>query len=1002
MKKGILIFLGIIAFLFILLLTIPFLFKDQIKAKVDEQIAKSVNATVVFDADKLGLSLIRNFPNVTISIDDFGIIGKQEEFKGDTLFFAKNFKVVADIMSVISGDQIKVKSIYLNKPIVATYVTKDGKMSWDIAIATPEDTTAEKAPEEPSKFSVALDKWEIEDGLIIYEDKSLPMYAELRGFSHTGKGDITQDIYDVETYTKSKETVVIFDNVAYLNKHQVEANLNLNINMPKSEYKFLENNIKINNFDFGFDGLIAMPGDDIIYDLTYEAKETDFKDLISLVPAIYTKDYNDLKAEGKVAFNGIVKGKQTATTLPGFTFNLNIDNGSMKYPSLPSAISNIVTDLSVVNNDGIIDNTVINLKKFHMDMDKNPVDARALVEGLNPYKIDANLLAKVKLDDVTKFYPIEGTTLKGLFGADVKVKGTYSDSLKLMPVVDAKMFLQNGYVKTKDFPAALEQMSFNAAVQSSGDMPTSKASLENFKMVMDGEPFEMKASVLNFDNPAYDVNLKGIIDLTKMTKIYPLEDMTVAGRIITDIATKGVLSDVEAGRYDKTSTSGTMKVSNLKYSSKDFPQGMALSSASFTLSPDKMTIDNMDGYLGKSDISVKGFFSNYMGYMFGKQDTVLRGNMSFNSKKFDVNEWMTDEEATTPQAQAEPVDSGLVEIPKNIDFFLASQIGEVLYDNMSLKDLKGNIIMKDGIARLENLVFNSLGGSFLLAKGEYNTKDVEKPSFDFDMKITEIQIKEAFKTFNTVQTFAPMAKNMEGVVSLSLKTNGQMDKYMNPLYPTMSGAGTLAIPNATIKDNPVLATMSKLTMVKELNPLGVKNVIANFKIEGGKLKVEPFDVNAGNFKMNIGGASGFDGGLDYIVKMDVPAGALGSAVNSALGKITGQPASGSENIKLDLKIGGTNSDPKVGIAGSSVQEQGKEQAKTAVENKVKEEIKNNAQIQEAQKQVEDAKKAAEEKVKAEQERIKKEAEEKQKAEQERLKKEAEKGVKDQLKKLPKF
>jgi hypothetical protein len=1000
MKKGILIFLGVIAFLFILLLTIPFLFKDQIKAKVDEEIAKSVNATVVFDADKLGLSLIRNFPNVTISIDDFGIIGKQEEFKGDTLFFAKSFKVVADIMSVISGDQIKVKSIYLKKPTVATYVTKDGKMSWDIAIASPEDTVAAAPEEEPSKFSIALEKWVIEDGLIIYEDRSMPLYAELRGFNHTGRGDITQDIYDVETYTKSDETIVIVDNITYLNKHVLEANLNLNINMPKSEYKFLENNIKINNFDFAFDGLVAMPGDDIVFDLTYEGKQTDFKNLISLVPAVYTKDYKDLKADGKVAFNGIVKGTQTATTIPGFTFNLKIDNGSMQYPSLPSAIRNIETDLVVENKDGILDNTIINLKKFHLDMDKNPVDARALVEGLNPYKIDANVLAKVNLDDITKFYPIEGTTLKGLFGADVKVKGSYSDSLKLMPVVDAHMSLENGYVKSQDFPAALEQVNFKAAVQSSGDMSASQASLETFKMVMDGEPFEMKAFVQNFDNPAYDVNLKGIIDLTKITKMYPLEDMTVAGRIVADIATKGVLSDVEAGRYEKTSTAGTMKVSDLKYSAKDFPQGMSLSSASFTLSPDKMTIDNLTGYLGKSDINVKGYFSNYMGYLFGKQDTVLRGNMSFNSKKFDVNEWMTDEEATA-QTQEEPVDSGLVEIPKNIDFFLASQIGEVLYDNMSLKDLKGNIIMKDGIARLDNLVFNSLGGSFL-TNGMYSTKDIEKPAFDFSLKITDIQIKEAFNTFNTVKTFAPMAKNMEGLASLEIKTDGLLDKYMNPLYPTMSGAGMIAIANATIKDNPVLATMSKLTMVKELNPLGVNNVIAKFKIEGGKLNVEPFDLNAGNFKMNIGGSSGFDGGLDYLVKMDIPAGAIGAAVNSALGKITGQQAASSDNIKLDLKIGGTNSDPKVSIAGSSVQQGSKEQVKTAVENKVKEEIKNNAQIQEAQRQAEEAKKAAEEKVKAEQERIKKEAEEKRKAEEERLKKEAEKGIKDQLKKLPKF
>ncbi len=139
-----------------------------------------------------------------------------------------------------------------------------------------------------------------------------------------------------------------------------------------------------------------------------------------------------------------------------------------------------------------------------MEMGKNPVDARFLMTQMNPYDIDANVLAKLNLEDVDKFYPIEGTTLKGVFGMDVKCKGKYSDEQKLMPMVTATMNLVNGYVKSADFPTPLEKVEFNATVKSNGDMPTSTFALDYFRLLLDGEPFEAKAFVKNFDDPNYD------------------------------------------------------------------------------------------------------------------------------------------------------------------------------------------------------------------------------------------------------------------------------------------------------------------------------------------------------------------------------------------------------------------------------------------------------------------------------------------------------------------
>ncbi|HEY8399898.1 MAG TPA: AsmA-like C-terminal region-containing protein [Cytophagaceae bacterium] len=994
MKKGLLIFLGIIVFLLAVLFAAPFLFKDEIKAKIDAELANTINGEVLYNPDGFSLTFFRNFPNITISLEDIGLISHAEAFKGDTLFKTDKLSLVADVMSVISGDQIKIKGISLVKPYIYTKMTADGKNSWDIMKASPEDTVAVTEEEESSEFNIGFEKWEIIDGTIIYVDESLPMYAQLNHLNHEGKGDLTQEIVDIATYTESPDVFIVYDNITYLKKHSFKADVKMNMNYVKGEYRFMENEFAINNFVMGLDGFIGMPGDDIVMDLTYKAKETDFKNLLSLIPAVYAKDFDKLEAAGKIAFDGTIKGTFNEQSMPGFSLNLQINDGMMHYPSLPTSVKDVVMDLAVMNTDGIIDNTIIDLKKFHMSLGENPVDAKVLVEGLNPYKIDANVLAKLNLGDLTKMFPIEGTDLKGIFSMDVTAKGVYSDSLNLMPVVNAKMGLKDGYVKNSEVPFPLEKVNFNAGIISDGQMPTTKVSVDNFDMLLDNEPFSMKAYVVNLDDPNFDVSLKGILDLDKLTKVYPLEDMTVGGRISADITTKGVMSDIDAGRYGNTSTSGTMSVKNLKYTSPDMPQGLTLSTADFAFTPDKLNINTLEGTLGRSDINVNGYVSNYMGYMFGSADTTLRGKMNFASRKFDVNEWMTDDEAaTTEPVEEEPLE--VFEVPKNIDFVLASAINEVLYDNMVLKDLKGNIIVKDGIVRMDKVGFNTLGGS-IVTNGSYNTQDINNPLFDFDMDMKNIAIKEAYATFNTVKSFAPVAEKIDGNFSTILKLKGKLGKDMMPDYATLSGAGMAEVLSAKMEGSKVMGGISKLTKVNELDPMQLKDIKIQYEIKDGKLFVKPFDVKAGNVKMNIEGSNGLDGAIDYFVKMDLPAGAIGSTVNNALSGGNSK----NQNIKMDIKILGTYDDPKLTLANST-KEQATEAAKEMVKDKVKEEIDNNAEIQKAKADVEKAKQEAEEKLKAEQERIKQELEQKKKEEEERLKKEAEKQIKDKIK-LPKF
>lgn len=940
-----------IGVLLLAMIALPFLFKDKIKGIIDDQIAKNINGKVWYNAESFSLSLFSHFPNLTVSLDDIGLMSNVEEFKGDTLFTTKQFSLTIDIMSVISGDQMKIKGVFLDQPKIVTIFDKSGKMSWDITY--PDTTVQTPAPvEESSPLNISIEKWEIKDGTIIYDDQTMPMYAELKHFDHKGSGDIAADIYDLKTYTKSTNVLVEYDGTTYLSGQTVTADATMNIDLGKSVYKFLENEFSINEFKFGFDGAVEMPTDDIKMDITYKAKETNFKNLLSLVPAIYNKDFEKVKTDGSIGFDGYVKGVYNETTMPGFGLNMFIKNGFFQYPDLPDAVKNINMDLMVDAKDGIIDHTIVNLKTFHMEMGANPIDARVLMNGMNPYDIDANILAKVKLEDVSKFYPIEGTTLKGLFGLDVKAKGKYSDSLKLMPMVTANMGLTNGYVKSSEFPKPIENINVSAVATSDGNMKTSTFLLDYFKLLLDGEPFEMKAFVKNFDDPNYEASIKGIIDLAKMTKIYPIEGTTLTGRMNADMTTKGVLSEVQAGNYVNTKTSGSLDITDLVYQSVDLPQGYTMKKGLLTLTPERFNISTMQGMLGKSDYDITGYVSNYMGYMFGGKDTTIHGVMTMASKKFDVNEWMTDEPATTATTPTEEVPLEIIEVPKNIDFTFNAVMNEVLYSNMDMTNMKGAIIVRDGIVKMDKLNFNSLGGSFLFS-GDYNTQNIAKPSFKMDMVMKDVAAKDAYKTFNSVKKMAPIANYVEGNINLALIMNGLLDKEMMPVYSTLNGSGTLGSNSLKVLSNPVLGSVASLTKMKNIDPLEIKDLNIRFKIEEGALIVAPFDIATGETKLAVtSGRNNLDGSVDYNMTLNTPSGALGNEANKALtGLIGSNVVAMPKNIIIDLNIKGPYDKTKVSITKTNFGEIDKSALKDAAIS----EIKNSDQAKQVQAEVDKAK-----------------------------------------------
>ncbi len=929
MKKALKWTLIIVGGLIVLLLAaafiIPIVFKDDIVAAINKQINKSVNADVVYDVEKFDLTLFRNFPNITAEMRDLGVINRAP-FEGEVLFATESFEVEVNLKEILFGDQLRVKGISLIRPIINVKVLKDGRANYDIAVPSEDTVTT---TEEPSNFSFGIDHWEIVDGDVSYDDQSLPFLLNLKGLNHSGSGDFTQDVFDLQTKTVADTVTVVFDGTEYLSNKRAEIDATISISEEYTKYTFKENTAKLNDFAMSFDGWFKMNENDFGMDIAFKSPENSFKSILSLVPGMYTESFNDIETKGELAFNGFVKGTYSEKQMPAFNLNLLVKDAMFKYPELPTPVNNINVDLLVDNKDGVTDNTVIDLKKLHLDFGSNPVDAKALITKMYPTNVDATVAAKLNLAELSKMFPMEGLEMKGSYAINLNAKGIYDSLKKTIPAIDAAMSLASGYVKSAEFPLPLQDMHFTSTVKNtSGKLAETYITVKDFSVLMDGEKFSADLLLQNLDDYTWDLKAKGGIDLEKMTKLFPVEGMTLAGKVKADIETKGKYSDVQAERYDKLPTSGTASLKDFKYVTKDLPT-VTLSQAGMVFDPKKIELQNVNGTIGKSDFNVSGSVLNYLGYVFGKNETI-KGVVNFNSTLLDLNEFMSDTEE--PAAAADTAALSVIPVPQNIDFLLKSNVKTVKLMNYTMTNASGDVLVKDGVANLSGLKFNMLGGGFVV-DGTYNTKDIAHPKYDLGLKIENVSMKEASSASSLVSTYAPIAGMVNGNFSTDFKISGELLKDMMPNMATVNGGGLIKIAQAALKDSKLISGITSLTKLNDANEVTMKDVLMSAAIKDGRLSVKPFDVKFGSYKTTITGSTGLDQSIDYTLKMDVPAGKLGTQLNGFLAEKTGAKTDPNGNVPVTIGLGGsvTNPSPKL------IMDEQKQQVKEAATAVAKEE-----------------------------------------------------------------
>jgi hypothetical protein len=455
MKKILTIFLVLILFILAALVVTPILFKQQILDKAKEIANTSVNAKI--DFTDLKLTFFKEFPRLTTSLHGVSVAGI-EVFEGDTLVAFDEFSATVNLISLVRGEAIKVRSILLDNPRISALVLEDGSVNWDIA----KESRDSELPEEPDgsgtmDLKVALKKFEIRDASVAYQDRESGLEASLDGFNFLLSGDLAQDFTSLELTSTTERLNFIMGGIRYVRDAVLDIGINLDADLVNSVFTLMDNSVAVNDLVLLLNGKVTMPeGGDIGVDIDFSTKETSFKSLLSMVPAVYMRDFQDVQTDGELALTGSIRGNLTEDHTPSADIKLRVDNARFEYPDLPKSAEQIHIDLDVHYNGIQIDNSTVDVNGFHVELGDNPVDfSMHMVTPISDPKVNATLAAQIDFSTLADVVPMEDLSLTGTLDANIDLMGKMSsieneryDEFK----ADGSLKLQQFEMRSPDIP----------------------------------------------------------------------------------------------------------------------------------------------------------------------------------------------------------------------------------------------------------------------------------------------------------------------------------------------------------------------------------------------------------------------------------------------------------------------------------------------------------------------------------------------------------------------
>lgn len=616
--------------LLLLLFLLPYLFPGTVARKIKGWTNSSINGELNFSSARL--SFFNHFPALTLTLHNFTLKGSAP-FRQDTLIAADEVSLGINLNTVFD-QRISINKIFLTRASVHIEVNEKGEANYNVYKSTPAQTPAN--PNDSSGASLRIESIVIENSHIVYDDRSLPLFMEAKGFNYSGKGDLSKAIFDLSTHATIDSFDFYFDHIPYVLSKRVKADLVTKINTHSLSLHFEKNDLRINTLPVHFTGQLNFLENGYDMDFELNSGKTGLYDVFTALPPEYAGWLAQTAVKGNAEMGASLKGRYDAKTgtMPNLEFDMKVEGGYISYRQkepVKNLFFSFRSGLPGLNPDSLL----VNIDSLYFNIGSGYFDGNLHIKGVTAPYIKAAINAQMDIGKLDQALGIKPFDLEGKYELHFFADGKYATGIKRagirrketvitsIPAFKLRSSLQNGYFKYAALPKAVTDISFNIdASCPDNNYRHTVFSVENIHASVLNNYLKgsLKFSLAK-DFPV-SVRFQSAFNLADIKEFYPMDSTSLAGELEVNI-----LSD---GKYNPAKklfpvTRAVIHLQDGLIQTKYYPHPI-----------DKILVDglvsNTNGTMKNMEVSLRPVSFEFEGHRF-----ILRAELqNFNNLKYRI------------------------------------------------------------------------------------------------------------------------------------------------------------------------------------------------------------------------------------------------------------------------------------------------------------------------------------------------------------------------------
>ena len=269
-------------------------------------------------------------------------------------------------------------------------------------------------------------------------------------------------------------------------------------------------------------------------------------------------------------------------------------------------------------------------------------------------------------------------------------------------------------------------------------------------------------------------------------------------------------------------------------------------------------IDGLSFTLNGQRALVDGEITNFLSWAKGNTGTLkIKGSLSANliDPSLIAGKGSKGKEQTAPAL-----------MPPGYEISLRFATEEFRHKTFSATNVAGVLNYYSNIARLDTFSMNSMGGE---VNGSATLVQRKDGSYSSDGRINykDVDINNAFISFNNFRQEFIRAENLKGRLSGRYSMRMDIDSMLNPIISSIASEGQFSILNGELINFEPVKKMSKFIEISELENIKFSQLENEFFIVNESLAIPQMEIKSSAVDLGISGKHMFNGDYEYHVRL---------------------------------------------------------------------------------------------------------------------------------------